>query len=144
MLMIRQEQLRILGQSALYSRLDAAARTFFPEHCAALGAAGLRELVRSSAARSSALGFGEPEAQTFFALEMAFGPEFYERPEYGWAGEILRDRSLKTPEERMTTLRNAAVMRLGRIAESEPDIPEDSEPLVETEDEREDEAGAGV
>jgi hypothetical protein len=118
MLVIRDEQLSVLGDASLRSQVETKLRRLFPDFAASMPTGMFSGFVGDSVARARRLGLDGPEALGYASLEIAFGQSFSESPDGEWAARILGDASL-TSAERMDRLRDEALARLGRLAEDE-------------------------
>jgi hypothetical protein len=99
MLVIRDEQLRVLARVALPNWIAKHLKQFFPRHCAALGEAGLRERVSDGIARAVAHGFtSDVEISHYIDLMFVFGTDFDTDPTLAWPQAILSDRTLSTAQ----------------------------------------------
>jgi hypothetical protein len=77
MFVMRNEQLRELGQAALARWIAAHLQKFFPAECAVLGGAGLGERIRQGIAKAHAHGFEDDiHVSQYLDLMFAFGPDF--------------------------------------------------------------------
>jgi hypothetical protein len=94
MLIIREEQLRVLGE---YARADLEARMlahlarFFPARCAALGEQETRSLIAHGVERAKRYSLDtEAEICKYLNLMFSFGRDF--DTEQDWAAQVLNGR----------------------------------------------------
>lgn len=95
MLVIRDEQLRVMARGALPDWITKHVKQFFPHQCTELGEEALRERVDEGIARAVLHGF-ESSAQIsqYVDLMFVFGPDFDTDATLSWPRPILRDRTL--------------------------------------------------
>jgi hypothetical protein len=119
MLKIRNAQMKAFEREQLEVQLTAHLLECFPPHCEALGPARTREAVRYGIERARTYGFeAASDLCQYLDLMFLFGQGFEDSPELAWAGEILKDRSPKSPGDRMRRLFEAAVRHLRQLDEA--------------------------
>lgn len=120
MVTITAEQMAALDglNRALYvERVTAHLTRFFPEHCTALGPAGLREAIDHGIARAASYGIiGERDVCLYLDLMVAFGRDFDQDPNLPWAAAILNDDAIPAPKQRINRLHDAALAHTARLA----------------------------
>ena len=121
-LSIRAQQMRAFETAALAGWIEAHIREFFPEHCQALGPAGLARVVEQGIAKAARLGFTDARhCCQFVKLTIMFGEDF-ERTE-PWAiealgaSEALAGTSGKQAELRIGHLFEAGMEQLRSLAQ---------------------------
>lgn len=97
-MIIRQQQIEALEEVCLPEFADlmvAHLAEFSPLHSRALGEAGIRTLIRAGMERAQKHAFTYRATVKFYIEAMILlGADFDTDPQYPWAGEILRDRSI--------------------------------------------------
>lgn len=116
-LVIRDEQARVLARVALYSWVAERVSRLLPRQSASLGPRRLELVVRDAATRAVDLGFGDDELLSYVTLELVFGAGFVAHDRNGWAREALADRAASA-EDRIQRLREAAVFHLAERREA--------------------------
>ena len=114
MLRIRKEQNDELAKAAV-KRFEewmvVHLNKFFPDHCKALGPEGTRETIRHAIERAASYEIvSERDVCKYTDLMFAFGRDFDEDPNAGWANEILNDENFKgQPTEKINNLYKTAM-----------------------------------
>jgi hypothetical protein len=97
MLVIRAEQLRVLGElvrAQFVARLAAHVRQQRPDACAKLSEGDLEALVAQGVERAASFGFtAESDASRFVLTLFTIGMDFPSDPRHGWARSILDPHS---------------------------------------------------
>jgi hypothetical protein len=94
------------------TRMEAHLRKHFPNHCATLGDAGVREAIGSGTAKAGQYGIeSERDVCKFITLMFTFGRDFDVDPKLPWASEILRNPVYQTPTHRTEALYATAKTR---------------------------------
>ncbi len=93
MLMIRQEQLRLLAQAEVEKFEDwmlAHLKKFFPAQCQAAGDSKVRQMIRRGIERAAAHRItSRRDVCKYIDLMVVFGRDFDKDHRYPWAGKIL-------------------------------------------------------
>lgn len=128
MLKIRQDQIQALeeaGRRNFEVRLMQHLRENFPLHCAALGEAGVLQIIRDGAARAQHYKLTtEDHIRLYTELMFLLGSGFDADVQLTWAGETLRDESLDEAAraallyERATDYLNAVCGARGEFIEA--------------------------
>lgn len=99
MLNIRKEQMEALAQVAIRAfedRTYAHLLEYFPNHCAILGEARMRQAIAFGWAKSASYGLtGECCIRTYIEFMCLLGSRFDTDPLLPWAREILEDRTME-------------------------------------------------
>src|SRR4051812_44764480 len=113
MLSIRDAQMEVLA-GALFERwLIAHVERFFPDHCAALGPAGVRTTVTQAARTARGLGFdADAGVARFVDLTFVFGPDFHRSDNPPGARRALIAGPVDAPSHRMRLLYTAGLDHL--------------------------------
>ena len=108
MLVIRAEQLRVLGElvrSQFVARLAVYVRQQRPDACARLSDGDLEALVTQGVERAASYGFtAESDASRFVLTLFILGMDFQSDPRHAWARSILDPHSGRLPSFRSEQL----------------------------------------
>ncbi len=117
---IRKEQLDALAQSSLKSfedRMVVHLNKFFQPQCKVLGDAKLRETIHYGIARAKSYAIiSERDVCKYIDLMFAFGRDFDKDPNYSLAQQILMDKAIPDPTQRINMLFETALERLRQAA----------------------------
>lgn len=106
----QQAALNALSRENFVERVTTHLQRFFPQHCAALGPAGVREAIDRGIVRAGHYGIvGERDVVLYLDLMFAFGPDFDTDPNLPWAAAILTDERVPAPKQRINRLHDAAL-----------------------------------
>ena len=117
MLVIRNDQLKVLGRSALENRLLAHIEAHFPVHWRLIGQRALVEVIRlgEANARKYAL-TTQREICLFVGLMLYFGSSFDTDYQLPWVAHHLTDARKPDPFSRLMNAHEAATAYLRRVA----------------------------
>jgi hypothetical protein len=114
-LIIRQGQMAAFSKATVRNfenRLRAHLQETYPEPSEALGEAGVREVIAHGMKRAEHYHLAsEREICGYVELMFEFGRDFDRDPRHPWAGEILRDKTIDSSEERLSRLSEVAAAR---------------------------------
>ena len=120
MFTIRADQLTAFRARSLddfRERMVEHVHQFFPDHCAALGADGVRSSIDTGieqAARYQIV--SERDVCKYITLMFAFGVGFAADPGLPWAAEILQNQVYQNGTDRIDALYATAKKQLGHAA----------------------------
>jgi hypothetical protein len=97
----------------------------FPQHAAALGPKGLREVAALGLDKAGSHGIeGQDDVYLFTCVMVAFGEQFDRNPALPWAAQILASRILGGPHERVQRLYDTALACAGQTGRPHVPLPE--------------------
>jgi hypothetical protein len=119
MLVIRDEQMRILGLPLFEQWMESHLREYFPEECAEFTGTGLREFIREAMAKARRYGFShDADISRFVDISMVLGADFDTDPKLPWASSILNSPEFTDSRVRLEMLFEAACAQLRRRQEA--------------------------
>ena len=117
---IRKEQLDALSEASLKkyeNKMVIHLNKFFQPQCLFLGDAKLREAIHYGIARAKSYAIiSERDVCKYIDLMFAFGRDFDKDPNYSLALQILTDKSITDPSQRINKLFATALDRLRQAA----------------------------
>jgi hypothetical protein len=113
---IRKEQLDALSEASLKNyenRMVIHLNKFFQPQCKLLGDAKLRETIHYGIARAKSYAIiSERDVCKYIDLMLAFGRDFDKDPNYSLAQQILTDKAILDPTQRINKLFETALAHL--------------------------------
>lgn len=113
MFKIRKEQLEAFKRVAVDNyedRMVVHLKKFFPEQCAELGYAKIRETIQYGIRRAASYGIvAERDVCLYLDIMFTFGRDFDKDSKFPWAQHILNNKALSDPTARINRLHDVAL-----------------------------------
>lgn len=108
---LMNETLQAPGAEPAFSlELKQRLKSVFPEKCLYLGEQGVEDLLRNAAASAARYGLGSPPGVMLFsAIMLMLGSWFDSDPLFSWAQNVLNDRQIAAPQQRIERLHAAGL-----------------------------------
>lgn len=104
------EPLGMLGVEDFMAELKSRLRRVYPEKCHYLGDAAIEDLIRNAAASAARHDLRVPLAVLLFSgMMLMLGSSFDSDPLFGWVTNVLEDKQIKNPDERVERLYAAGI-----------------------------------
>lgn len=117
-MIIRRKQIQAFDdhmRNTFIDRMVVHLNRFFPDVCRSMEGEELRQVIDIEIKHAKRYGFvAERDCCKFIDVAFALGRDFDQDPEYGWAGEILRDEEIIDPHKRADRLAYAAIDYLNK------------------------------
>ena len=111
-MIVRKQQMESLGEDARKRFIDfmeGHLSEHFPDHCRALGPAGVRNAIEAGIERAGQHQMvSERDVCKFIDLQFAFGESFDSDGSHPWATEVLKDPEIRNPTTRIDALMEKA------------------------------------
>ena len=112
-LVIRDDQMRAIGQAMFQGWMRDHLRRYFPDQCSRMDQPALRRAISDGIAKAHSHGFvNEADCCRYVDMMFALGRNFDTDPALPWAADILSDFSITDPSTRIEMLHEAACEHL--------------------------------